>query len=172
MGKNNGSGNGDSDLASLQKVRDLLLDSDRRESNDRMARMERQLIAAMERNSKAQGRELTKATAALSKRLDSLAAQISSGEEDQYAKLDAAKKSLRARIDKVDADSKQRAKVLRERIVEVTRKLREESVEREARVLDKLNEGLEMASELGTPRHRLAAMLADLANQLGEDPVE
>ena len=169
MAKKNGSMNGDSDLASLQKVRDLLLDSDRRESNDRMARMERLLRAEIDRSASAQARELAKMNAALSKRLDGLESELGAIEESQAAKLDSAKKGLRGRIDKVEADSKLRAKGLRERVSEVTRKLREEASEREAKVLDKLNEGLEVASEQGTSRHRLAAMLAEVANQLAED---
>lgn len=169
MTKKNGSAAGTAELASLQKVRDLLLDSDRRETEGRITTLEKRLSTELERGMNAIRKELKVHTTGMEKRLGALEAAMEDSEVSQAEKLEAAKKALRTRVDKLDADSKQRAKGLRERITAMGQKLKEDVTASEAKLLETIHAGLEQAEDQGVHRHQLAAMLSEVAEQLAAE---
>jgi len=157
----------------LEKVRDLLLGAELKETEDRIARAERELRREIKAARAESARDIRELGRALRKELEDLAAWIegesqerTDGEEAQLARIESAKKSLRGRIDKLDGESKQRARGVRDRVSASSRKLRQEAQASEARILETIRSEVEALYAHGMPKQRLSTLLAELADQV------
>lgn len=163
------------EMANLQKVRDLLLESDRQAMEDQLSRLEGRLVKEIERNQKETLRQIRELERTLRKEIEAVSREIgaeaderTAGDDTQQKQLEAAKKTLRGRIDRVEVESKQRARGIRQRITAVSKKMRDELAERDERLLSALQAEIESVGAHGTPKAQLSALFAEFAERLAQ----
>ena len=162
--------------SSLRQLQDLLLEGERKAVGDRLTELERSFKRTIKTEKTEWRRALRELEKSLRREIEALAFELAAeaelretGDADQKKRLDTDKQSVRARVEKVEGESKQRAAALRGRISEVTRKLRDEQQEREDRLLAKLQNQLATIAQQSAPKEQLAAMFAELAERFRED---
>ena len=173
----NGRANGaEESLNRLDQVRDLLFGGDRQATDQRFRQIEQQLARELERQEARLEKAIQEVQETAQREIAKLGSQLLAEQTQRHEeeaaalkRLESAKATLTARMQRIDDEHKQRARTIRERLSTTTAKLREEFSDADTQMWNTLQEQLAQITAAGTDRVALSSLFGQLSKSLLEE---